>query len=499
MTSRWSPGAAIIRTRSARSISSPSPKKTGKPLLEESWDGGVGVLAAKVKAGVPNWDAVQVEAEELALGCADGFYEKIDWDKLGGKDKFLPSGRERLRGRRHRLVDGAQLRRRRLKEAPTSWADFWDVNKFPGKRGFRRGPKYALEFALMADGVPPADVYKVLATPAGVDRAFKKLDQLKPHMVWWESGAQPLQLLASGEVVMTTAYNGRISGINKTEGKNFKVVWPGSIYAIDSWVILKDSPNKDQAMDFIAFASQPENQVKLPEYIAYGLPSKQAAAAVPADLAEDLPTAPANLSKARLPRRRILGRQYRGAEQALQRLAGPVGKPAAVQPKRGAGSAAPRNRLRPDVDIARDMQPFIQFESVSKTFGSVTVVDALDLTIEKGEFLSLLGPSGSGKTTILMMLAGFERPTQRRHQARRHAHRPAAALPAQHGRGLPELRPVSAHDGRRERRLSAGDARLPRAEIARQVERALDLVQLGTSEGSPAVAACRAGSSSASP
>jgi putative spermidine/putrescine transport system substrate-binding protein len=99
-------------------------------------------------------------------------------------------------------------------------------------------------------------------------------------------------------VVMTTAYNGRISGINKTEGKNFKVVWPGSLYAIDSWVILKDSPNKDQAMDFIAFASQPENQVKLPEYIAYGLPNKDAAAKVPADLQKDLPTAPENLSGA---------------------------------------------------------------------------------------------------------------------------------------------------------------------------------------------------------
>jgi putative spermidine/putrescine transport system substrate-binding protein len=141
-------------------------------------------------------------------------------------------------------------------------------------------------------------VYKVLATPAGVDRAFKKLDQLKPHIVWWESGAQPLQLLASGEVVMTAAYNGRISGINKTEGKNFKVVWPGSLYAIDSWVILKGSPNKDQAMDFIAFASLPENQVKLPEYIAYGLPNNEAAAKVPAGTQKELPTAPENLAGA---------------------------------------------------------------------------------------------------------------------------------------------------------------------------------------------------------
>ena len=276
----------------------PFAKKAGKQVLEESWDGGVGVLAAKVKAGTPNWDVVQVESEELALGCADGFYEKIDWSKLGGKDKFLPTAVDDCGVGAIVWSTALSYDANRLKEAPQSWADFWDVNKFPGKRGLRRGPKYALEFALMADGVPPAEVYQVLGTPEGVDRAFKKLDELKPHIVWWESGAQPLQFLASGEVVMTSAYNGRISGINKTEGKNFKVVWPGSVYAIDSWVILKDSPNKDQAMEFIAFASQPENQVKLPEYIAYGLPQKGAAAQVPAELKKDLPTAEENLANA---------------------------------------------------------------------------------------------------------------------------------------------------------------------------------------------------------
>ncbi|MDH6233520.1 putative spermidine/putrescine transport system substrate-binding protein [Mesorhizobium soli] len=277
----------------------PFAKKLGKPVLDESWDGGVGVIAAKVKAGEPNWDVVQVETEELELGCTDGFYEKIDWEKLGGKDKFLPAAA-------HDCGVGAivwstllSYDSDKLKDnVPTSWADFWDTKKFPGKRGLRRGPKYSLEFALMADGVKPADVYKVLRTPEGVDRAFKKLDEIKKDVVWWEAGAQPLQLLASGEVVMTTAYNGRISGINKTEGKHFKVVWPGSIYAIDSWVVLRNSLNKQDAMDFIAFASAPENQSKLPDYIAYGLPQKQAAAAVPAAEAADLPTAEANMVNA---------------------------------------------------------------------------------------------------------------------------------------------------------------------------------------------------------
>lgn len=276
----------------------PFSKILGKPVLDESWDGGIGVLTAKVKAGSPNWDAVQVESEELALGCADGLFEKMDWAKLGGKDAYIPAavndcGVGAIVWSTAIGYDGDKL-----KEAPKSWADFWDVKKFPGKRGLRKGPKYALEFALMADGVAPAEVYNVLKTPAGVDRAFKKLDELRPNMIWWESGAQPLQLLSSGEVVMTSAYNGRISGINKSEKKNFKVVWPGSIYAIDSWVILKGAENKASAMDFIAFTSKPENQSKLPQYIAYGLPNKEAAKLVPADLAADLPTSPANLAGA---------------------------------------------------------------------------------------------------------------------------------------------------------------------------------------------------------
>ncbi len=147
----------------------------------------------------------------------------------------------------------------------------------------------------MADGVPADQVYKVLAAEGGVDRAFKKLDELKADIVWWDAGAQPLQLLSSGQVVMTSAYNGRISGINRSEGKHFGFVFPGSVYAIDSWVVLKDAPNKDAAMDFIAFASKAENQAKLPEFIAYGLPNIGASKLVPEQYQKELPTTEENL------------------------------------------------------------------------------------------------------------------------------------------------------------------------------------------------------------
>jgi len=276
----------------------PFAAKLGATVLDESWDGGYGVLQAKVKAGTPNWDAVQVEAEELELGCTDGIYEKIDWQKMGGKDAFIPAGVSDCGVGAIVWSTGIAYDGDKLKDGPKSWADFWDTTKFPGKRSLRKGAKYTLEFALMADGVPVSDVYKVLKTPEGVDRAFKKLDALKADIVWWEAGAQPLQLLSSGQVVMTSAYNGRISAINRSEGKHFGFVFPASIYAVDSWVILKNSPNKDAAMNFIAFASQTENQAKLPEYIAYGLPNIAAAKLVPEKYAAELPTTPDNLKQA---------------------------------------------------------------------------------------------------------------------------------------------------------------------------------------------------------
>lgn len=276
----------------------PFAAETKKPVLDESWDGGYGVLQAKVKAGVPNWDVVEVEAEELALGCADGIYEKLDWDKLGGKDTYLPAAVSECGIGNIVWSTGLSYDGEKLTEGPKTWADFWDTAKFPGKRGLRKGPKYALEFALMADGVPADQVYEVLSGEGGVDRAFKKLDELKADIIWWDAGAQPLQLLSSGQVVMTSAYNGRISGINRSEGKKFGFVFPGSVYAIDSWVILKDSPNKDAAMDFIAYSSKAENQAKLPEFIAYGLPNLGATKLVPEQFQKELPTTEENISGA---------------------------------------------------------------------------------------------------------------------------------------------------------------------------------------------------------
>ena len=119
-----------------------------------------------------------VDSDELATGCSEGLFEKLDWSAIGGKDHYLPQAVSDC-GVGAGLASLVLAWDRDKFPATPGWADFWDVAKYPGKRGLHRGVRGNLEFALFADGVSPADVYKVLATSEGVDRAFRRLDQLK--------------------------------------------------------------------------------------------------------------------------------------------------------------------------------------------------------------------------------------------------------------------------------------------------------------------------------
>jgi len=276
----------------------PFMKTAGLKLLEDSWSGGIGILRTKIQGGNANWDVVQVEVDELHLGCAEGLYEKLDWKALGGAELFLKDAVHECGVGSALWSTALTYDADKLKEGPKSWADFWDVAKFPGKRSLRKGAKYNLEFALMADGVPKEDVYKVLRAPGGVDRAFKKLDELKPHIVWWTAGGQPLQLLASGEVVMTSAYTSRPFFARRQENKNYQVVWNQSIWAIDFWVVLKGSPQKEQALKLVTFMTRAEQQRGYPTLAGSSATNIEAAKGVDADVAPLIAGHPANLAQA---------------------------------------------------------------------------------------------------------------------------------------------------------------------------------------------------------
>lgn len=262
-------------------------------VAEDTYDGALSAISAQVQAKSIKWDVVDVESSELLQGCQEGYFEKIDAFRIKEASSLIPAavktsecGVGYLTGAMVLSYDGAKL-----SSGPSTWVDFWDVKRFPGKRGLRFGPKWTLEFALMADGVPAAKVYEVLATPAGVDRAFRKLDEIKPSIAWWKIGAESIQALASGEVAMTAAYNGRVVAANRGEKRQFQMAWnAGSIYFMDYFAVLKGSPNRDAAMQFIDFASSASAQKELPKYVGYGPTNLAAYRGMDPALAAELPT-----------------------------------------------------------------------------------------------------------------------------------------------------------------------------------------------------------------
>ncbi|MGH8437415.1 MAG: ABC transporter substrate-binding protein [Pseudomonas sp.] len=262
-------------------------------IIAGEYNGEMAKVKAMVDTKSVSWNLVEVESPELARGCDEGLFEELDPAQFGNSADFVPGAIQPCGVGFFVWSTVLAYNADKLKSAPTSWADFWDTEKFPGKRGLRKGAKYTLEFALMADGVAPKDVYTVLATKEGVDRAFKKLDQLKPSIQWWEAGAQPPQYLASGDVVMSSAYNGRIAAVQKES--NLKVVWNGGIYDFDAWAIPKGAKNADEAQKFIAFSVKPEQQKIYSENIAYGPANKQAVPLLDKSLLKDMPTTPENI------------------------------------------------------------------------------------------------------------------------------------------------------------------------------------------------------------
>ncbi len=291
----------------------PFTKETGITINSADYSGGLAEVKAQVEAGNVTWDLVDVELSDAIRGCDEGLLETIDHSMLppapdgtSAMDDFIDGALSEcavanIVWSTIFAYDGSKMTG---DAAPTTMADFFNVAGFPGKRGMRKGPKANLEMALMADGVAPEDVYEVLGTPAGVDRAFAKLDTIKEHVVWWEAGAQPPQLLADGEVAMTTAYNGRIFNAVATENKPFVIVWDSQIFDLDLWVIPKGAPNLENALKFVAFSTDTQRLADQAQYISYGparmssnaLVGNHAEAGMP--MAPHMPTAPDNFKTA---------------------------------------------------------------------------------------------------------------------------------------------------------------------------------------------------------
>jgi putative spermidine/putrescine transport system substrate-binding protein len=272
----------------------PYAAKFGSKITQEEYNGEISKIRAMVQSGKTTWDAVDVDAQTAQQGCDEGILLPIDYSKFGGKDKFVKGSTFECALPTIIYSTIFAYDADKIKDGPKTIADLYDTKKWPGKRALQKSPFGNIEFALVADGVPSDKVYEVMKTKEGIDRAFKKLDTIKKDVVWWEAGAQPPQLLASGEVVMATAWNGRIFNANKQDKKNFKIVWDAQLQDWDLWAIPKGVKSVENSYKFLEFATSPAQQAEQTKWISYGPALSEAIKLVAADTVNDLPTSPAN-------------------------------------------------------------------------------------------------------------------------------------------------------------------------------------------------------------
>jgi putative spermidine/putrescine transport system substrate-binding protein len=228
---------------------------TSREAAAETWEGGLDNLQKHLKGG--GWSLIQLSTEEVNAGCDAGLLEKVDWPAIGGRDHYLQP-----------TVSDCGV----------------------------GASAHALVLALLADGVAPADVYRTLRSNDGVDRAFRKLDQLRPYLDWWESAADATRVLGSGEVLMSAAPNGNVVAAARAGGRSFGMQWTGAITAFDWWAIPRNSPDGRDAQQFLYLVGLPALQARmLAEAGAPGFAKGVADFASPAAAAAS-PLLPANLS-----------------------------------------------------------------------------------------------------------------------------------------------------------------------------------------------------------
>lgn len=279
------------------SMLAPASKTLGITVKEDTTN-GIQDVRAQINAGAVAWDVTEQELSTCETLKQEGSLEPLDYnliDTTGIPQELINSHYVGL------LAFTKVIAYRTDKfgdNGPKSWADFWDVDKFPGKRGMHGKVNYNLEAALMADGVPVAEVYDTLATDEGMERAWSKLAEIVPHVtVWYRGGAQSAQLLRDGEVDMIHMGQNHVGYINE-DGIGVNFTFAGATMDVDCLLVPRGAPNKENAMRLIGAMINPEAQARLVKAMPFG-PANSAAFDVgilTSDEAEKLPTYPENFA-----------------------------------------------------------------------------------------------------------------------------------------------------------------------------------------------------------
>lgn len=270
----------------------PFTRETGIGVRIVHYDGDLGGLEA---GGGPAWSVVDLERSDLEKLCVAGTVMQIDLGALLGRqaaEDFIagtahPCGIASLIWSQAIAYDALAAK----KQKPTTLGDFFDLIRFPGKRGLSVSAVGTVEMALLADGIPPEDVYDVLRRPGGMDRALAKLDTLGGAVAFWQDGDGPANLIDDGTVSMSTAYAGRFLRPREGARRPVGILLDHHLWRATYWAIPKSSPDAATSHRFVAFATDPSRLADLSTRLWFGPARKSGIAAVPPNVREDLPTA----------------------------------------------------------------------------------------------------------------------------------------------------------------------------------------------------------------
>lgn len=263
----------------------PFTEKTGIKVLREN-PTELGKLQAMVESGQSTYNLVELSSGNVHQALSKGLIQEIDWDLVDpdplNEEAMLPYavGYQYYSTIMAWNEEGEELE---------SWADFWDVERFPGKRSLPDFPVFSLPIALLADGVPKEELY-----PLDIDRAFESLEKIKDHVsVWWTSGSQPPQLLMDGEVAYAATWSGRVVGNNDNIGYTFNE----GLLDLSYFVIPKGAKNLKETHALIHEMTLAENQARAAEVLPYSGPNKELTSLLPQDRLDDFPSSEANYDK----------------------------------------------------------------------------------------------------------------------------------------------------------------------------------------------------------
>ena len=278
----------------------------GEWVAMETYGGGLDEIREQIETANVTWDVVDFEQSDLLRACEEGLLEKADPSILSPGADGTAVAEDFIDGALTECGYGQTIWSTVVAydtesvgdTPPSTLADFFDVTAYPGKRGIRRDPRVVMEWALIADGVAPSDVYAVLGTEEGQAQAFAMLDKIKTSIVWWENGEEPIALLENDNVVMTSVWNGRTYRPIVEDEMPMALLWDGQIWDIDSWGIPAGSDNLEKAKDFIRYSTDTERLADQANYISYGPARRSSMALIPDDIKVHLPTFEENLAHA---------------------------------------------------------------------------------------------------------------------------------------------------------------------------------------------------------